>query len=283
MFPSQSQPMQHPPTTHRRNAVDYGQPQPPRTLTVQRFAPMPSPQRRNAVDYGQLQTSKAQTVPPRICPGPYSVDGMFSERSIIYRAPAPSPPAPPAPPAPPSTHDIHPYRLLAIYRMRSGHCYPPISPEHCAQCKAESFVETRARSSYNNFHVVADSESRAPPLGGPAMIDFTSGVSSRGALLTDILTFVHSINLPGEKLLRHTPGPLKVTLAIKGFPPVKDILLANCAHRMITNFSLVWWLAEHLRILVEKRFGGSIAGLELINVFSEKGETLWVNARYPPS
>jgi hypothetical protein len=172
--------------------------------------------------------------------------------------------------------------------------FPHVPPSHCAECKAECQV-TIAGQHYG-VTIVPDTMFLGPPGGGLLAVIF-------GALVSDILTFRKCISNPGHKLLRHRPGPLKISLYVRvprspsliplilsrlqraqivGTPMVEDELYASCAHRDITTFSLAWWLATHFRLLVEKHRGGSIEGLELLSLYSPDGEKWTASARYGP-
>ncbi|KAJ7638151.1 hypothetical protein B0H17DRAFT_1149209 [Mycena rosella] len=180
--------------------------------------------------------------------------------------------------APPSHDSLHPYRLLGLRPTGSGNYSPPPAPAHCAECRADSYIETVRERYANPVDVVPSSKFRGPACGNPVLIEFKA--NKHPALVADILDFRACMDRPGSKLLKHDPGPLQVTLQIEGFPPVDDIVFATCAHRLITKFNLGWWLAFHLRALVEHEFRCSVDGMELLSLSSPDGNQWTALARY---
>ncbi|KAJ7744072.1 hypothetical protein DFH07DRAFT_777226 [Mycena maculata] len=240
----------------RRNAVDYSSPvaQPrlhsaPRGAnTAPAYSPAAQPRLYSAPRGANTTLAYTRPLPPTT---------IAPSQTVHQQAPLPSISA-----NAPSNRDSHPYRLLGLFNYRHDNDHPAPSPSECAECRADSYILTCSERFKNPFQVIPDTHYKGlpPEPRVPIFVDFNAIVKGDCSVpLTDILYFRDTMTLPGVKLLRHRPGPLKVSLTIMRDWPARDtvvlsiddILFGSCRHRDMTRFNVAWWLALHFRAIVE--------------------------------
>ncbi|KAJ7081126.1 hypothetical protein B0H15DRAFT_471398 [Mycena belliarum] len=220
--------------------------------------------RRNAVDYGS--GGNYPFAYPIITPRTHPV--LYREPTLL-----------PDPTLPPSGHQLHYYALLGLRRMPSGNVPRPPPPENCAECKADALIDTVRERFAHPVPVVPERHFRGPAPGIVNHIAIGSSAPDgvRRVLVNDVLEFRDGCLAirPGCEIVRHPPGPLRITLRIEGHPPVDDIIYATCAHRDITSFNFLWWVAYHLRTLAKFSFNADPDKLELRCLHSHDGSS-WI-------
>ncbi|KAJ7775598.1 hypothetical protein DFH07DRAFT_86810 [Mycena maculata] len=273
----------------RRNAVDYGTPvdqlrlhsAPRAANTAPAYSPVAQPTLYRAPRGANTPLAYDRPLPPTT---------VAPSQTVHRQAPLPSISA-----AAPSNRDSHPYRLLGLFNYRRDNDHPGPSSSECAECRADSYIVTCSQRFKNPVQVIPDTHYKGLPPGPkiPIFVDFNTIVKGdRGVPLMDILYFRDTMASPGVKLLRHRPGPLKVSLTIMRDWPARDtvvlsiddIFFGSCGHRDMTRFNVAWWLAFHFRAIVEHmpEYALKTEDLRLGLLYSPDGAKWTAVARHVP-